>query len=198
MLTRHFTLFDADIETVKDAIIKINNKWEDTLSTKYAPLEIDIDKTIPYYTPIDKIILWKPANGEGTVMFGNGSDGFNSLCYCLNADLQLELTLIALYLDSKNTEEQNPLYIHFIHYFPDGTRRWVRTMWDDRWDFYEDGKPMPFEQVEQYNQRLKRKRLTNDMVLDYVKALGWDMRDPAFFTSKEDACYIERIKVVDS
>ena len=63
-------------------------------------------------------------------------------------------------------------------------------MWDDRWDFYEEGEPMPFEQTERYTERLRRKRLTNDMVLDYAKALGWDLRDPAFWTSDQDAWYL--------
>lgn len=63
-------------------------------------------------------------------------------------------------------------------------------MWDNRWDFYQEGEPFPFEQTERYAERIKRKRLTTDMVLEYAREMGWDLRDPRFWKPSEDASYL--------
>ncbi len=77
---------------------------------------------------------------------------------------------------------------HFLG--PNGTERLVRVMQDPRWDFYEEGNPFPFEQTEKYKERIKKKRLTNDMILDYAEAMGYDVRNPDFWES-DNATYLE-------
>jgi hypothetical protein len=42
----------------------------------------------------------------------------------------------------------------------------------DRWIFNLIGAPLPFEEVEQYRQRIKRKRFTEKMFYEYLEALG--------------------------
>lgn len=68
--------------------------------------------------------------------------------------------------------------------------RYVRVMWNNRRDFFETGHPFPFEQTERYTERIRRKRLTTDLVLGYAKAMGWDLRDPCFWKPSADASYL--------
>ena len=192
MVNRNFTLINGNIEDVHAAILKIIKHWNQTVLENYlAPVDIHLEMVIPDGgRQIQNIVLWKPANVNGTVLFGTERDGFHSMTWVLNNTYKFELTRIALDFDIENGEPEYGMHHNFHHLYADGRERLVRVMWDDRWDFYEKGEPMPFEQTERYTERLRRKRLTNDMVLDYAKALGWDLRDPAFWTSERDAWYI--------
>ena len=53
---------------------------------------------------------------------------------------------------------------------------------------------LPFEQTEKYKVRIKKKRLTNDMILDYAEAMGYDVRNPEFWKS-DNATYLEWSKI---
>jgi len=190
MVNRSFTLIYGDIEDVHVAILDIF-KDVTILKDYQAPVDIHLEEVIPSGAhPIWNIALWQPTNTKGTVLFGNLQDGFASVTWILNRTYKFELTRIAVDFDIENNEPEYGMHHNFHHLYADGRERLVRVMWDDRWDFYEKGEPMPFEQIERYTERLRRKRLTNDMILDYVKAMGWDLRDPAFWTSERDAWYI--------
>ena len=41
------------------------------------------------------------------------------------------------------------------------------------------------------SERFIKKRLTNEMILDYALALRWDLRSPYFWKSSTDARYYE-------
>jgi len=180
----------ADLETVKNAFLNSLNGYFTVVETHYGIFEIHLEEPIPYNHPITKVVLWQPPDSPGTVLYGNQYDGFHSLGSVLNDDYHLEMTRIAISMDIDAPDSDSYLFCKFEHNFSDGRERYVRVMWDDRWDFYEKGEPMPFEQTENYTQRIRRKRLTNEMVLDYAKALGWDLRDPSFWTSKKEAWYL--------
>ena len=190
MVNRKFTLINGGIEDVHIAILDIFN--DVTILKNYqAPVDIHLEEVIPGGAPpVWNCVLWQPKNAKGTVLFGNLQDGFSTTACILNHKYKLEMTRIVVDFDIENDEPEYGMFHSFHHFYADGRERLVRAMWDDRWDFYEEGEPMPFEQTERYTERLRRKRLTNDMVLDYAKALGWDLRDPAFWTSDQDAWYL--------
>lgn len=190
MVNRKFTLIYGGIEDVHIAILDIFN--DVTILKNYrAPVDIHLEEVIPGGAPpVWNSVLWQPKNTKGTVLFGNVQDGFTTTAWILNHKYKFEMTRIAVDFDIENDEPEYGMFHSFHHFYADGRERLVRAMWDDRWDFYEEGEPMPFEQTERYTERLRRKRLTNDMVLDYAKALGWDLRDPAFWTSDQDAWYL--------
>jgi vacuolar-type H+-ATPase subunit B/Vma2 len=64
-------------------------------------------------------------------------------------------------------------------------------MQDPKWDFWEQGERLPFEYVDKYSERFIKNRLTNDMILDYAMALGWDLRSDVFWTTDENAYSFE-------
>lgn len=54
------------------------------------------------------------------------------------------------------------------------------TATDGRWEWFESGVPLPFEETENYAKRRKRDRLDRPMLLRYVEALGIPIEDDAY------------------
>lgn len=70
-------------------------------------------------------------------------------------------------------------------------RRFVRAFRDDtRWDFYEKGEPLPFENISNYKKRRIRDRFTPEMVFEYCLALGWNIEPTALLASSEPAAQL--------
>lgn len=182
-----FTIINADIEEVCKAIEEGMDVKE--FSVLYeSPLDIDLDE-VAYNPPVMKCQLWTPCNSEVTACFTNLKDGWNSLFYWLRKRRNFEITHLAFSHDVPNDEDYYA-FRHFHHIAEDGSERYVRVMQDPRWDFWEQGEIMPFEQIEKYSERFIRNRLTNDMLLDYALAMGWDLRSPDFWKSHGKArCY---------
>ena len=180
MLGCELYLINEKNEKVLNTIKELyhENTWK--MNIEY--LKADLHKCLPLkvspqYT---KILLWRPKKQNGTVIFADSD--ILGIIYNLNFDI----TGIMLDLDLPGEDRYLPCY-YFEHWDKDKNFRLVRVMCDPRWDFYEEGERFPFEQVEKYNERIKKKRLTNDMIKDYVTAMGWNIRDEGFFDSDQDA-----------
>ena len=189
MITGDFSFVDADLSVVSASIINLMKQkrpvkqWTDPL---YIDLKYDCN-----HARIAKMVLWCPSPGK-TAIYGNASDGFSVLFSTLNIRYGYNITQISLTLDLDNKINDSDIYLFRLFDFlgSNGTERMVRVMQDPRWDFYEIGEPFPFEQTEKYKERIKKKRLTNDMILDYAEAMGYDVRNPEFWKS-DNATYLE-------
>ena len=164
MLGCELYLIDKDLGEVVDML---NKMYCDIISKKNKPLWIKIEHTkfdlhkclpLEVNNPIAKVILWKPKGHKGTVVFAN--DDIYRIMYLINHDNKFDITGIMLDLDLPGEDRFLPCY-YFEHWDKDKNFRLVRVMCDPRWDFYEEGERFPFEQVEKYNERIKKKRLTN-------------------------------------
>lgn len=76
---------------------------------------------------------------------------------------------------------------YFQHFGKEGERV-VYAINEYPWTFYEEGTPLPFEQLDRYKYRLKKDRLTEEMICDYMNALGYPIDDEKFFET--DMAYI--------
>ena len=189
MLVVSCSFLKADYNEVADAISEIfGDRYPVTRHD--APVSIDLtpDENSHFYA---KLVLWSPTAGQ-TVIMGNQDDGFYTLGNILNSTYGYDITRIGLTFDDKVFVKGNDNYAYFLFLHQDchEKRRLVRVMQDPRWDFFEIGEPLPFEQTEKYTERIKKKRLTNDMILDYVEAMGYDVRKPDFWKS-DNAVYLE-------
>ena len=61
---------------------------------------------------------------------------------------------------------------------------------ESRWEFEEWGEPFPFEELEQYQARRIKDRLTPEMVERYCSHFGIDLFNPDFYSGR--ACIFER------
>ena len=190
MITRYFTFVNADLKRVSDAMVEIIEDPDCSVKRYVSRLFVDLSY-VRYTTPVKKIVLWSPCDNH-TAVYGNQSDGFYTLCNVLHLRYGFDITQICLTLDLDNKINDSDIYLFRLFDFlgSNGTERMVRVMQDPRWDFYEIGEPFPFEQTEKYKERIKKKRLTNDMILDYAEAMGYDVRNPEFWKS-DNATYLE-------
>lgn len=188
MDSRYFTLIKGDRDVILEAVHKAIVSYERKEISYDAPLNLDLTD-VHYNPPAIKCQLWTPENSEGIACFANLENGIPFLSYRLMKIRQFEITQVCLELDIDS--EFNYAMRVFHHIDINGNERYVRVMQDPKWDFWEQGERLPFEQVEKYSERFIKKRLTNDMILDYALALGWDLRSPDFWKSSMDARYYE-------
>lgn len=188
MDSRYFTLIKGDRDDILEAVHKAIVSYERKEISYDAPLNLDLTD-VHYNPPAIKCQLWTPENSEGIACFANLENGIPFLSYRLMKIRQFEITQVCLELDIDS--EFNYAMRVFHHMDINGNDRYVRVMQDPKWDFWEQGERLPFEQVEKYSERFIKKRLTNDMILDYALALGWDLRSPDFWKSSMDARYYE-------
>ena len=192
MITRIFSFLDADMDDISRSIIEIKEPSYPVCVSK-ASLKIDLS-CVDYGALVTKMVLWTPQEKQ-TVMYGNQGDGFDTLCYVLNLRYGYDVTKICLTLNPENKIDDEIYDMRFFYHLGrDRSERLARVMQDPRWDFYEKGEPFPFEQTEKYKERIKKKRLTNDMILDYAEAMGYDVRNPDFWKS-DSATYLEWSKI---
>lgn len=190
MLATLFSFIRADYKDVADTIY--NLKKDRFLTIRHdARLSIDLTPD-PNCSKYSKMVLWSPTDGQ-TVMSGSQSDGFLTIGYILSRRFGYDIVRICLTTDLDNRINDEEIYqCRYFHYLgkSDSDERLVRVMQDPRWVFFEMGEPLPFEQTEKYTERIKKKRLTNDMILDYAEAMGYDVRNPDFWKS-DNAIYLE-------
>lgn len=131
----------------------------------------------------DSVLIWNPKGKDYCAFVSNCTDGFNAFVHYLNHHRHINATGY-----SALNDKDYPFY-HFFRYELDGLRRYVRTMKDDpRWEFYQKGEPFEFEDVSRCSRRLKRERLDRDMVIEYMRQMGYDLEDPLFYET--DECYL--------
>ncbi len=60
-----------------------------------------------------------------------------------------------------------------------------------RWDFVDEGKPLPFEDTDRYGARRVRDRFNQETLIEYAAALGIRPFDPNFYAPDRSAVLIE-------
>ncbi len=110
-------------------------------------------------------------------MLTNLQDGWSSIAG-LTAKKHRALQVV---LRSTHVAADYPL--HELQLWRDGEeKRFVRVMRDsDRWEFYEKGVPLAFEDQALYLRRPTSARFNRDTLLRYCDELGWDLTNPAFW-----------------
>jgi len=81
----------------------------------------------------------------------------------------------------------------FIVYESNELRRHVRAMKDSpRWNFHVEGAPLHFENEAAYTARRVRDRIQRELLLGYVESWGGPVRNPEFWSSRQDAVTLVR------
>lgn len=145
-------------------------------------------------------IFWEAADGW-VAHLGNGSRGadVDSTMSVLTRDLSCVGVIIHCNPHVRSKEKSR----HILLYGSRGFRligpnrdKWyesVRSLqvsYQSRWEFDSYGEPQPFEQVECYEEKDVKKRLTPRMVEDYARALGIRFTEDDFYGDR--AMYFNR------
>jgi hypothetical protein len=130
-------------------------------------------------------VLYAPKSApDTTVLLSNLSDGWQTLAHGLATSTP------GRHVSIRSISGEYPL--HEMHVWSDGRSiRCVRAMKDPRWDFFERGPRLEFEDSELYHERLVRRRLGRATLVRYLNALGWDAAQDGFWESARSARYVE-------
>jgi hypothetical protein len=191
----------SGIETIRFHCIKhpfkkvekeIGNIIFETLNKKWQKREIELDfsNTLSYYDgrtsfhEMVKCLIWQPQaiDFDLVVFLSSMTDGWPTL---LNKYFSIhKRETICLGLSDKQTNF--PFYN--FEYRNNYNNRIVQAMKDDsKWEFFESGSLLPFEDEINYKKRKIFDRLNNDIINDYLLKNGIDICEDDFWKSKEMA-----------
>lgn len=171
------TFFKDNIERIKEKLSAYLGKAWNVKSLKKSDVLLYNYYTQAYNSPQHEFILFSPrSNPDTTILFANILDGHIGLLQWLAKTTDVDFYHVSI---SDGTGMFLQGY-HFFH-FSQSNNRYVLCYQDPRWTFYEEGKPLPFEDISLYTQRLKKRRLNKSVILVYLEHLGWKIEEDEFW-----------------
>lgn len=120
-----------------------------------------------------KFSWWTSARYPNVVFFmSNMADGFLTVWYNIRKDLQCESISCRIW----RNDEPYPLN-EFYYTNSKGEERYVRSMKEDRWSFFEIGNPLPIEDLSLYKKRFHKDKMNMKIVLEYLNRMGISFED---------------------
>lgn len=116
-----------------------------------------------------KFSCWQNKIYNNKVFFiSNYEDGLANVCRNIQKHLRCNAIMCAL-----SNETENPFFK--FHYFNSNLQeRLLQAYKEDKWVFYEEGTPLPFENLDYYKNRLIKNRLNNSIIKEYLLKTGVD------------------------
>jgi len=183
------TFVDAPLAKVRSAVLN-QLKSFDNREVRLESIEIS-EKAFPvqvYNISRMSVLLFQPeAKAGGTVFFPNLQDGWHSLVHGLGKQEQLKCVSV------RSSSDDTEWPIRELAIYENGRMsRLVRVMRDDpRWEFFESGDRLAFEDEASYETRLIRKRLPLSLLIEYCNSLGWPVDKGSFWMSDEQGVMIK-------
>jgi hypothetical protein len=149
------------------------------VSSRLAPESLRIPEQA-HNQACQAVTVWEPKATPGsTMLVANLTDGWSSLVHTTATRFSLTCAMVRVSLP------HDPWPIVELAYLLGGAeRRFLRVMKDDpRWQFFERGDPLPFEEPSYYARRRIRDRLPRDLLFKYLTMLGWDPTDAGLWQS---------------
>jgi hypothetical protein len=136
-----------------------------------------------------KVMFFSPrAAPRSTVMFANGEDGWLTLANCLSNRLP-QCNVYIFKISSPRCEW--PAYkFKLIR----GTEivRVISALKDvSRWEFWQEGEPLPEEDATEYTKRRVKDQLSREYLVSLAERLGFPVQDDEFWRSDSEAVYFE-------
>lgn len=123
---------------------------------------------------------------DKTIMISNYSDGWITLGNIISNESN------TFNYNFRLSKDEN--LINSLTYWNNGqNQRVVYTMKDPQWIFYEQGIPLWFEDINNYQKRYIKNRLNYEILISYCEKMGIEILNEDFFKSDKEAVYIEQI-----
>lgn len=195
ILNNRFTLDTMKISFIKHSlsIVEIemksilfgtfNDKWKQKKDKLKDSSELT-SFVLKSDSEVIKVLLWQPVsiNFDLVVFLTNMSDGWQTLLNVYFNEFKREIIRVRFSDDAR----EYPAYL--FEYMGPSNHRIVQGLKDSyRWDFFESGIIMPFENGANYKKRRIADRLNNDIINEYLKKNGIDINENDFWVSNEDA-----------
>lgn len=186
-----------NILIVKDELIQHIASFSDFSKNWRVTQREDVNfKEIYYPFPplggahFQNFIIWEPLNKPNTTVFYvNLSDGWNSLMEVYADKWKKECIHISM-----SDKSLNDPMCHFYYYCGKNKRIIQSYKDDDKWVFYETGNLLPFEETQYYKKRYIKDRLPNELIMQYLSSMGWDIAHRDFWNTKQLVFNFKRIQ----
>jgi hypothetical protein len=142
------------------------------------PLSSGTDLLLPFGPGRDRELLWDCGGGEWTAYFDDmpASDAVTAVSgLCTMAGFE------GVVLVDSASGYDGGRDLQFVVHHGATTVRSLQSVWEGRRRFEAYGDPFPFEETERYTRRLKRERLTSELLERYCAHLGLFPYDPSFY-----------------
>jgi len=187
------TTVAAPLEKTASTIDEILGGWSaHGHDTRRGPLDLsilyDTDPVSGGAHPF-KVVAFSPGDAAATTaIVTNLADGWNSLSYALSKRLKVLITQVT---STKNGDKYPK---HSFEVWRHGERcRVLQVLRDsDKWKFYQHGRTEHFENPDHYRRRRISDRLHRAILIEYLKAIGWDATSESFWRPTDDAIYFEQ------
>ena len=196
-----FAYFDKSLADVKNFLEIYKNERQNDL-TKWSVIE-SVGKPSEIFAEFERLkqqrkserrhdsqqaFFYNPlCDTDKTVMFSNLFDGWYTLCNIASRRLACECYLFHI-CENGVSEFKNCL----TYFDGCGVARVVYVLKEgQKWLFFEHGNPLWFENVSFYEEKLKRQRLSKEILLGYCQKLGLDLGNFEFWESAGNGLFLE-------
>ena len=128
---------------------------------------------------------------DKVIMISSLEDGWYTLCNVISNSLKSGFYLFTLSADGVSDPQNAFHYVNKAEGI--STERVVYSMKDGKWVFFEKGEPLQFENLENYKQKIIKKRLTKEILIDYCKEIELPIEQENFWKQKGEGIYFERL-----
>jgi hypothetical protein len=184
-----FTVIFSKLEIIELALREIFLNKMNYVNWRISKQKLDIENIyFPYSLKGGafprKFAIWEPkSKKDTTIFFSNLTDGWYTLMNLLTTKYKTEQ------LSFKITEENQKDAFYSLLYQKEFDLRYVRVMYDNKWEFYQKGILLSFENEKFYKQRIIKNRLNLKILNQYLMSLGFDINSIDFWSSENDAVY---------
>ncbi len=186
-----FSILDCPLSRARKAILEQASAWKRPLVFERETVR-DVRPILdspdgPARPPeLRKAILLSEVegpNGKKTLFVSSVADGYSSMVYMVSSkvpgihvSIQISRSSIQ-YPRNALTALQAEECVRVVYAMRD----------TNRWEFFQNGTPMPFEDVSLYSARLKRNRVTPEIISRYLLKIGYGSIDRSYWICDETA-----------
>ncbi|MFT0213686.1 hypothetical protein VQ643_13945 [Pseudomonas sp. F1_0610] len=120
------------------------------------------------------------------MFISNLMDGWHSLLHCISHATQSDYVLFRV------IEDEFPLFEMTV-VTAGKTQRVVRAMKEGKWNFYEQGALLAFEDTRYYLQRKIADRVTPKLLNIYANTQGIDFTSPSLFSTTQNSLWMTQV-----
>jgi hypothetical protein len=189
----HYTVFYeklCDIEAATRPLLA--PKWNGAYEIRRGGLNLEwaqIGNPNKGGVEMNKAMLYTPTRfPDQCVLVANLADGWSSYSHVLCE--RHGFSCFRVRSTTRNAED----WINEFKVFSKGRpARLVYSMWDGKPKFWQQGNPMPFEDLSNYQKKRIKDRLTRNIIAGYSKACSGDIDSDDFWSTETEALIIEQI-----
>jgi hypothetical protein len=163
----------------KEEVYTVFDKFEELKRTRRMSIETKQNSSI------EAFFFNSSTKPDKTIMIASPEDGW----YNLGSKISKQLPCGRYYF--LLCDESVPEPMNFFRYTNGNIERSVYSMKEGKWIFYQQGEALSFEDLSNYKQRMIKKRVTRQILIDYCEKLGLLIRNETFWEATGESLHVK-------